>query len=645
MSDLPTNRNILIIEGDEAECIIAAQKLSKNLHTLFLDSPKKANEYLGQEFDAVIFNAFEIFDANAFAAISGTIRGAGYFIILKPVIWSDSLFLTRLTHFLQQQENVEFIDPKQQCLRALTPLGKKEYSELYATEDQKLAVDAVIRVVKGHRRRPLVISADRGRGKSSALGIAAAELSIQGVSNIIVCAPNKKTASAIFQHAININPEIHLKFYSPDELQRQQPDADLVLVDEAAAIPVALLISFAKRYSRIVFASTQHGYEGSGRGFTIRFQKALEELAPEWKSIYLKEPIRWQENDSLEQFVFKIFLLNVELIDSEKLNNIQLSDCKFITLDKDQLVKNEALLSEVFSLLVNAHYQTKPSDLKQILDDTSLSIFSLQANNCIAAIVLVLTEGNIDESLSKEIFAGKRRINGHLVAQALAANVGVANAPMLQGERISRIAVHPILQQQGFGTLLLKSLNKISKADYLSSSFGATDLLISFWKQAGFTAVHIGTKRDASSGAHSVIMLKEKSKQGKMLLQEASVIFNKSFPHLLSDSLGTLESKVALSLLSTQSEVISKGEFKIIKAFSEQQRSYENSLYPIWKLVCNKLTDDQILDDKEKKLVVNKVLQKRGWIELSQKMSGSISGKKEALSLLRRSVAKLLSEF
>ncbi len=644
MSDSPTNRKILIIEGDEPECITAAQELTKNLQALLLDKPKKANEHLGQEFDAVIFNTFEIFDANAFGVITGTIRGGGYLIILKPVVWSSSLFLERFYAFLKQSDNVNFINVKQQSFQALASPKRAKYQNQYATDDQELAVDAVIRVVKGHRRRPLVITADRGRGKSSGLGIAAATLSLEGVKNIIVCAPSKKTVATLFQHAITLNPDITLRFYSPDKLQRQQPDADLVLVDEAAAIPVAMLISFVKRYSRIVFASTQHGYEGSGRGFTIRFQKELDRLAPDWNSIYLKTPIRWQENDSLEQFVFQTLLLNVELLDASKIKNIQLDDCEFIKINKSKLIKDEALLRDIFSLLVNAHYQTKPSDLKQMLDDKDVSIYSLQANNYIVAVALLVTEGSIDEPTSLDILAGKRRLKGHLVAQSLAANVGLANAPMLMGDRITRIAIHPALQQQGFGTMLLKYIKKESKADYLSSSFGATNGLIHFWKSAKYTAVHLGIKRDASSGAHSVIMLQAKSKKGQTLLKEASLYFRKSFPHLISDSFRELENKIVLSLLSTQSEVISADEYKILSTFGNQQRSYENSLYPIWKLVCNKLSDDQLLDNKEKKILIVKVLQKRSWIELTQKMSSTITGKKEAVSLLRGAVVKLLAQ-
>jgi tRNA(Met) cytidine acetyltransferase len=631
------SRQLIVISGSQSDCLSCAKKLSTNLDYLLLKDQKKAHTFLGQEFDAVIFDCHESFDPNAFGAITGTIRGNGYLLLLKPEKTNqDSLFLERFWTIVNKTEH-QFVGASSSKLIALTTPKKTSYE----TSDQNNAIDKIIHVVKGHRRRPLVITADRGRGKSAALGFAAAKLFDEGYKNIIVCAPSKKMASIIFKHALADNPKCNLSFYSPDELQQKKPKADLVLIDEAAAMPVSLLTSFLKNYSRIVFATTQHGYEGSGRGFAINFKKVLDNIAPDWVNCELNTPIRWSENDILENFVFDTLLLNAEPANvSADKNSVNSAQCVTIELDKAMLINNNSMLSELFGLLVSAHYQTKPSDLMHMLDDDLLSIHATQFEKKTIAVALLIKEGGFDPKIATDIFEGTRRLQGHLVAQSLAANAGIENAPCLHGERVIRIAVHHELQQQGFGSALLNSLIQKSRADYLGTSFGATVELLHFWKQLEFTPVYLGMKRDASSGTHSVVMLCAKNDKGKELIKHAQQRFAKHFPYLLSEPFRELESELVLALLSPQKSF--QVENKELYAFAEKQRGYENTFYALWKLVCGELSNDSMLTKSEKQILVLKVLQKHSWLGLTKKMSDDIQGKKDALKLMRRAVEKLL---
>ena len=122
---------------------------------------------------------------------------------------------------------------------------------------------------------------------------------------ILLTAPKLANVETAFHHAQLSLPESlkanasltlgqsSLRFIAVDELIKGDYKADLLMVDEAAAIPTAMLTQLLKRYSRIIFSTTVHGYEGTGRGFHLRFKQVLDALTPQWKEVELTEPIRW----------------------------------------------------------------------------------------------------------------------------------------------------------------------------------------------------------------------------------------------------------------------------------------------------------------------------------------------------------------
>ena len=147
----PNDRHILIISGEQSECLKAAKKLLKNLEFIEVSNPKKAQTLLGQEFDAVIFPTHEEFDPNAFGAIVGTIREGGYLLLLKPETYpAESLFLKRFIQLLTDSDQIHFIDTNTADSIELPIPFRKSISDIYATQDQQKAVEAIIHVVKGH---------------------------------------------------------------------------------------------------------------------------------------------------------------------------------------------------------------------------------------------------------------------------------------------------------------------------------------------------------------------------------------------------------------------------------------------------------------------------------------------------------------
>lgn len=651
--------------------------------------PTKIQTILGEETDIVIFDARSGFNPDTFGAVAGLIRGGGFLLLLTPELseWGNFLdpeykritvypitpeemsgrFLIRITKVLREHQDTIIFEQDQPIptFSLSDPFQEKSNDQklidpIFKTEDQKQAVEAIIKVAKGRRNRPLVITSDRGRGKSAALGIAAAELIKNDLEQIIVTAPRLDATNILFDHAADLlfNKEVSrgqiktensvLKFMAPDELLRSDQKANLLLIDEAAAIPAPILEQLLIRFSRVVFATTVHGYEGTGRGFAVRFQKTLDELTPSWKALEMKMPIRWAENDPLEDLVFRSLLLDAKPASDNLIKNIRLEDCEIKLIDRDALLKDENLLQQIFGLLINAHYQTRPTDLRYLLDGPNLSIFVMQKDDQIIATALLAKEGGFDQKLAAEITSGKRRPHGHLIPETLASHIGLKQAPLLTGARVVRIAVHAALRNKGFGTKLLDSIKKhpsISGLDYMGSCFGATTELLQFWEKSDYQHVRIGVQRNASSGEHSVVVLNPLSEKGKELFALAQQRFYKQFPHQLFDSLSDLETELVAFLLKQDqikpNQIIQEQKVKPkldemdwedINAFIKNERIYESCSASIWDLTYASFMDEEkikLLNSDQKEVLIKKVLQKKSWKEVSD------IGKKTILKNLR----------
>ncbi len=688
MNKQSLHRQFVIISGSLKQCCQIAKDFSLNINTLWLSNIpleaqqtlaiNKATTLLGQQFQALVFNTHPdnkntmAFDANAFGAATGTIIGGGYLILLTPDLtqWGEkSYFLQRFIRLLKEQNSVLFYHKNKRPPPACYQLFAPPPQDQKLSSEQEIVFNAMLRVVQGHRRRPLVLTSDRGRGKSTLLGKLAAHLLQQNISCIIVTAPSRKIANTLFSAAYLALKEYPaseqllqgLHFLSPDELHQQKPKADLILVDEAASFPLPMLKDFIKRHSRLIFATTEHGYEGSGRGFAIRFRTLLDKICPLWKSVRLEQPFRWRANDPLENFTFDALLLKTDIaiqppspyFNAIKSNQTSLTNDKPRRVKQQELLHNETLLREIFGLLVSAHYQTRPSDLVRLLDDPQYQIFILRHQKHLIATAVIVQEGGLNQDLATEIYNGQRRPQGHLVPQLLATHVGIKEAPCYYADRIMRIAVHPELQGKGIGRYLLHYLIDYSKqknkVDYIATSFGATPELIAFWSKANFKTVQIGMKRDASSGTHSIIMLQPLNTKAQSLFILAQNNFKQSFPLLLADPLRDLEASLVIALFQQLSMpikqtglVLDETERYALMGFCDQQRGYESSIAIIHKLTLSYLSQPiKAIDltSDELQILIGKVLQKHQWQSLVKSLH--ITGKKQAVKLLRQAVKKL----
>lgn len=630
---------------------------------------RDATRFLGSEFQWLVINCYSGFDADGFGALTGTLRGGGVLFIIVPPDWPDfadperhrltsagehesavsGRFYHRFLRLLSQREAVYQISPDSALPRLALPTPDQtacltSIEPPYASEQQRLAVEAVCHVVTGHRRRPLVLSADRGRGKSAALGLAAARLAAMGRNRILVTAPSQQAASTLLRHASPAGECVH--FVAPDELLQQLPVADLVMVDEAAAIPLPMLEQILQHYSRVVFSTTIHGYEGTGRGFALKFRQTLDRITPGWHSMHLSTPIRWTAHDRLEPLVFDLLMMDAEPATMDNQDELSDSSIRFETLNRDALLDDEPTLRQLYGLLVQAHYRTTPADLRYLLDAPGVMIAVLRQQDVMLAVALVGQEGGFDHTLAGAIAAGQRRPRGHLVAQSLAVHAGLVQAPTLRYGRVIRLAVHPQRQGQGLGSELVAHVAQSGSAsawDALAVSYAVSPALLRFWSRAGFQPVRIGFHREARSGTHAMMMLRPLTAAGEDLVSTASTRLAAQLPDWLLEALQDLDANIVpavLAMLPASLEPLAEWERDEIGAFVDGQRGYENCLPVLRRWLLRRLHQTVRCDElQHATLLIERLLQLHSWPSLARRHG--LVGKAGVLARLRQAVARL----
>ncbi len=501
-------------------------------------SAKQKQQWLGTECDLLVVDARDAVDWDLVAASSGCLKAGGLwlFVTNEPGLWRQQpnpaakrvlpypldaavytgLFKQFWLEQLQDAQWLQLIEGLPAVIPVLPEVITTAQAELpYRTAEQHQAVAAIHKVVTGHRRRPLVLTAHRGRGKSGALGLAAAQLAQQGKTDILLTGPSPVAVQTAFLIAAGLLNQSYqqgqnqllngaIRFVPVDVLLVEKQQNTVILADEAAAIPTPQLQQLTDLYSRLVFATTEHGYEGTGRGFQLRFQSYLQQHCPGFQKLHLHQPIRYQANDPLEQLIFRGFLL--EQTDSVITAPLQPKVSSYPI--KDLLLQPQKL-QQIFSLLSLAHYQTDVMDLWALLDNPTLKLYTLEQDQRVLACALISFEGELDAELTVAVAHGKRRVQGHLLAQSLAFHCLQPELATQKMARIQRIVVNPSLQMQGLGSQLLNFvLQDLQSQQYLvGTSFGATLALAKFWQKAGFYPVKLSHQHEQASNEASVLML------------------------------------------------------------------------------------------------------------------------------------------
>ncbi|MEP1447745.1 MAG: GNAT family N-acetyltransferase [Paraglaciecola sp.] len=683
------HRQLLVITGQEKWTIDTAKYLADHNNVkdiLWVGDTESAYDSvsiknyrskLGHEYQWVILNCFSGFRANTAMALSGTIKENGLMIILCPELsewpsYADPELINRISFgFNQKYTHSYFIQHLISSLKednTVALLSKVGFSGRVSNEEnntcdnlfdeQRLAVESIRKVALGHRNRPLVLTADRGRGKSSALGIAAADLMGLSAKKICITAPHINNIEQVFFHIKRLLPEVtessnslsyqssSLTFKPVDVILESNSHIDLLLVDEASAMPIHLLCKLAKKCSRIVFSSTVHGYEGSGRGFETRFLKQLSQLKPHYKRVEISQPIRWYKADTLEQFWFNTLFHNTKHGVKKYEESNQPINCRYIS--KQELVDNKNLLADVFRLLINAHYQTSQDDLQRMLDAPELKCFILTQGASLLGVAQIIEEGgHFFGELATNIANCSRRVKGHLVAQSITSSYNMPTFALARQWRISRIAIEPEYQRKGYGKKLLNYVERQAihrNIELLTTSFGCNSDILRFWYSSDFALTKLSSKPEISSGEHSGICIKALADKQQQQIKNLHKEFRQELIYQLDKNFQWMSETLIRQLLTfmPSTSVSFSKELEIIEQFAFGKRTYSTCKRLLRKYLINNPLNLSRIDIDKQALLVAAILQNNTDKVLCDKFK--LSGKKHIEQTLKVSFKQILRD-
>ncbi len=555
---LKCHRQLVIISGRKSFCeqkraVFTDYFVNSHIHALGTAMTvlpgsfplKQATQLLGKTCLLGVYDAFDGFRPSALLALAGTIAQNGLLVICTPSldIWhqyheettnhylsfGQTIQCSPFRQYFADQFNancdIALIEENGQCrLPSPRPAPIKPTApDPFASLDQKTVFDAL---AVPEETGFSLLTADRGRGKSTLLGILAAHWLLAGKS-VRICSRFPDSVTAIFDGigryssrlTITQDKKVNHKQHSIAWLPVDHPDLvndtkAILIIDEAANLPIPTLKILCSLHSRVILSSTLRGYEGTGRGFITRFIPWLRRQNTDTDILTLSSPCRWAEDDPVELFLNQALQLDSPTVDestfNENPNNKDNGDT-LTDIDVTFLTnKTPETFRDALALLMTAHYQTSVDELVRLCDapDTHTIIATLHGK-VIGVLNVQLEGGELLSPLGNEIASGKRRVNGHMSAQAMSlflADPAVANYRYC---RINRIAIDYSYRRNGFATHLLNTLKHwlSDKAiDAVTTSFGTTATLVNFWLNCGFYPVKAGLKQDASSGEYSLLM-------------------------------------------------------------------------------------------------------------------------------------------
>ncbi|MCX8195936.1 MAG: tRNA(Met) cytidine acetyltransferase TmcA [Acidilobaceae archaeon] len=679
---------------------------------------EESEKYLGTTFQALVLDLVNDLKPNDVGRLVGVVEGGGIIVFQSPpwaswptamTIFKNNLlipgydqprhiFISWFQRKLMEHKNIFAFDldtgkklkadpyeetpPERKEVRIPSETSfPRELYELALTEDQVRVISAMEwfyeKPPKG-KRKVMIVTADRGRGKSCAVGIGLVGLAkmlgeVKHKARILVTAPDVGNVQSLMELAIKaaerlgLEPKAIKKEGKIIEVQGRKfsieywepykiPELrwDIVAVDEASGIHVPLLHKILASHNRAVFAATIHGYEGAGRGFSARFLSSLsKDESVLLKSIEMDEPIRYAKGDPIERWLFDALLLDAEpaQLNEEDLEDIEQGNLEYVKLDPhDLFAKDEKTLRELFGIYVLAHYRNEPDDLGLLADAPHHIIRAVRTarNKKVVSAIQVAAEGGLREDMTEGLLRGEK-MPGNIIPDRLLKHLRIRELGKMRGWRIVRIATHPEVQGRGIGSRALKFLEEEARSlglDWVGSGFGANAQLLRFWLKNGFRVVHISPDRNPVSGEYTTLVIKGLTEEASRLIDRGVREFKLKLLGSLHDTYYDLEVEVARQMLSQEPKGIRRRRPELTQIQLDRLKSYflgfmtYEAVNDIVAELARTywLNGDGFLEEEEERAIIAKALQGRPWEEVGEELGIKMQ---KLLSLVKEAARKI----
>ncbi|CAL1290697.1 unnamed protein product [Larinioides sclopetarius] len=433
-------------------------------------------------------------------------------------------------------------------------------------------------------RNVFSVSSAVGRGKSAVLGLAIAGSLAFNYSNIFISAMCYKNVNTVFKFLLkgldvlnykedddfdliqSVNPKFKnsltginvfrdhpqsVRFIFPEDIGERLEQAELVVFDEAASIPVHLLKNLFGPYV-VLMASSISGSEASSPYLyrnminALEPSGALESQSGKLHKFTLNDPINYANGDSIESWLNR--LLCVEPAISSHLScGFPVPDrCRLFCVNRDSLFggskQAEDFLQSLASILTSSSRIMNADHLLNLADSPNYQIFCLLPpltsskqvlSGIICALLVHLEHGipdhivhcgtNLDASISNCFNDWK------------AQNKTTARFLPTQGAHVLNIVTHQNYRKMGYGRRALQLLQEFyegkcisldeslesrckvadgfeenptespilqqlteiqpDNVEYILVSCNLSSETLRFWKKSSFTPVYISEKK------------------------------------------------------------------------------------------------------------------------------------------------------